>query len=72
MISVEHLLGIDCDAAAQAFHRGYTKGREEKEGGAHAANVYAPFHAAMQWDGVYKSKVADWAGIGHVIPIEGK
>lgn len=24
----------------------------------------------MQWDGVYKSKVADWKGIGHLVPIE--
>lgn len=24
----------------------------------------------MQWDGIYKSKVADWKGIGHLVPIE--
>jgi hypothetical protein len=45
--------------------------REEKDGGAHPANIYTPFHAAMQWDGKYESKVASWRGIGNVIPIEG-
>ena len=45
--------------------------REKKDGGSSDANIYAPFHAHLQYDGVYQSKVADWAGMGHVIPIEG-
>ncbi|EFN60034.1 hypothetical protein CHLNCDRAFT_49501 [Chlorella variabilis] len=71
VVSVERLLGYDCDDAAQAYHRGYSQDREKKDGGSSDANIYAPFHAHLQYDGVYQSKVADWAGMGHVIPIEG-
>ncbi|PSC74838.1 glycosyl hydrolase [Micractinium conductrix] len=70
VVSVEQLLGYDCDAAAQAFHLGYVAAREEKDGGSNGdPRMHQTAEAAMQWDGVYKSKVADWKGIGHLVPI---
>lgn len=116
VVSVEQLLGYDCDAAAQAFHLGYVavrrlacaplslcypaficpsappppflcgpacaalrcaalapcpttrlapphlpgplQAREEKDGGSNGdPRMHQTAEAAMQWDGVYKSKV---------------
>ncbi|KAL4449424.1 hypothetical protein ABPG77_007068 [Micractinium sp. CCAP 211/92] len=71
VVSVEQLLGYDCDAAAQSFHLGYVAARESKsDGRGGEPRFFQTAEAAMQWDGIYKSKVADWKGIGHLVPIE--
>eukprot|EP00887_Chlorella_sp_A99_P007759 scaffold20.g7759.t1 len=85
--SVEQLLGLDCDAAAVAFHAavveasgggaegtgdgmGVAMGKREKADGQMAATgplTYQPIEASLQWDVIYKSKVADWKGYGWTI-----
>lgn len=68
VVSVEQLLGYDCDASAQAFHLGYVQAREQ--GRAPDVKLFQTAESAMQWDGIYKSKVADWKGIGNLVPLE--
>lgn len=46
--------------------------RENKDGGSIDPRAYQTAESAMQWDGIYKSKVADWKGIGHLVPVEGE
>ncbi|KAI7846176.1 hypothetical protein COHA_000346 [Chlorella ohadii] len=69
-ISVEHLLGYDCDDAAEAIHRASVKAREDKAGGTSNLLYYAPLESILQHDGKYVSKVADWKGIGNLIPVD--
>lgn len=48
----------------------HLQAREDKDGGSGDTLLYAPVTAYLQHDGVYESKVATWAGIGHLVPIE--
>lgn len=67
--AIEQLLGIDCDASAEALYRKRVAEREmsEGKGGGYNAQHHQALEAAVQWDVRYVEKVEAWKGIGHVI-----
>lgn len=69
VVAIEHLVGADCDAAAEVHHRAVIAQREKYRG---KNRFMALFHqgieSAVQWGGKYNSsKVNVWKGIGWTI-----
>jgi len=69
VVAIEHLVGIDCDAAAEVFHRAAIAHREKyKRKDRFMSLFHQGIESAVQWGGKYdSSKVAVWKGFGWTI-----
>jgi meiotically up-regulated gene 157 (Mug157) protein len=68
VVAIEHLAGIDCDAAAEVHHRAAIAKRQGyRRKDRYMTLFHQSIEAGVQWGGEYVSKVDDWKGIGNVI-----
>ena len=69
VVAIEHLIGVDCDAAAEVQHREMIAKREGYSGKEkqYKALFHQSVESSVQWGGKYVSKVDDWKGYGWTI-----